>query len=439
MKEEKRKEETLKCKLKVNKLMTNEEIFMQKNTSKSQNAITLIALIITIVVLLILAGVTIAQITSNESAPQKAVEAKQKNEEGAELDAINIAVISSVSEGNYNLYVDLVALRNGLSNLVTETNLEEIMTGEGPWTVTGKTGKKYLITSDGDVKSYTATKITTTNNTKEITISNLKDYIGKTVARVTVGSQTVDFGLFYVDFEGKFGDVGTVYLRAKTYTAETALNNPVLNSDAIEIMKQLNPQWASARGEEATKYVEELMSETTPTAEITNAEQGSIYLCNPNASTWSGLKNDFDSIYNTNQEKKYVNYIIGAPSVELFLASYNAKYPNIDTKYSSGFNINGRLNSSWTDPGYLYSNNGGTNYAQTYSGAITSSNSSGGMYLNTTKSEWIASPLSHTNGLAVCNVGYGGSLGIYSWSGSIGVAPLVSLKSGVELTEVTSE
>ena len=43
---------------------------------KNQKGITLIALVITIIVLLILAGITIALITSQDSAPNKAAEAK---------------------------------------------------------------------------------------------------------------------------------------------------------------------------------------------------------------------------------------------------------------------------------------------------------------------------------------------------------------------------
>ena len=46
---------------------------------KQQKGITLIALVITIIVLLILAGVTIAMLSGNNSAPQKATEAAQKD------------------------------------------------------------------------------------------------------------------------------------------------------------------------------------------------------------------------------------------------------------------------------------------------------------------------------------------------------------------------
>ncbi|MBR0351021.1 MAG: hypothetical protein IJH76_04310 [Clostridia bacterium] len=142
--------------------------------------ITLIALIVTIVVLLILAGVTISQITGSENAMEKATEAREKNKQGAELDAINIAVIGAISEGNYNLDVDLGALKTGLADLVTETNLDELITGEGPWTVTGKTGAEYHITNDGNVTVFEVLKVesfadlknktdwSTTNNTKVI-------------------------------------------------------------------------------------------------------------------------------------------------------------------------------------------------------------------------------------------------------------------------------
>ena len=58
-----------------------------KNLRKSKG-ITLIALVITIIVLLILAGVTINAIVGNESAMEKAKEARTENEKGNELDTI---------------------------------------------------------------------------------------------------------------------------------------------------------------------------------------------------------------------------------------------------------------------------------------------------------------------------------------------------------------
>lgn len=65
---------------------------------RKNKGITLIALIITIIVLLILAGVTIAQITGNENAMDKAVEAKEKLNKSAAKDELQLNVIGTTAE-----------------------------------------------------------------------------------------------------------------------------------------------------------------------------------------------------------------------------------------------------------------------------------------------------------------------------------------------------
>lgn len=128
--------------------MEKQNLFKKQKQNKG---ITLIALIITIIVLLILAGITIAQIAGNDSAPQKAVEAREKNKQGAEFDAIKIAAVSAVAEGNYNLELNPESLQKSLKDLIEE-DPEEVITGEGPWVVTGKTSKtKYIIDNEGEV------------------------------------------------------------------------------------------------------------------------------------------------------------------------------------------------------------------------------------------------------------------------------------------------
>ncbi len=72
---------------------------------RGNKGITLIALIITIIVLLILAGVTIAQITGQDSAPQKAAEAKLENEKGAMKDTANLLATRYIQEYYEEKYV----------------------------------------------------------------------------------------------------------------------------------------------------------------------------------------------------------------------------------------------------------------------------------------------------------------------------------------------
>ena len=78
---------------------------MKKNIQKGTKGITLIALVITIIVLLILAGVTIAQLTGSDSAPAKANEAKQKQDIGAARDQVYLFATNAQTEAYESVYV----------------------------------------------------------------------------------------------------------------------------------------------------------------------------------------------------------------------------------------------------------------------------------------------------------------------------------------------
>lgn len=67
---------------------------------KNKNGITLIALVITIVVLLILAGVSISMLTGNNSIIKQAQNAKKETEESTEKEKIQIAVYESELKNN---------------------------------------------------------------------------------------------------------------------------------------------------------------------------------------------------------------------------------------------------------------------------------------------------------------------------------------------------
>ena len=71
----------------------------------SNKGITLIALIITIIVLLILAGITISALTGSDSAPAKANEAKQKNDIGTVKDEIAVIAQNAHLEAYDDIYV----------------------------------------------------------------------------------------------------------------------------------------------------------------------------------------------------------------------------------------------------------------------------------------------------------------------------------------------
>ena len=116
------------------------------NKSKTKG-ITLIALVITIIVLLILAGVTINAIIGNESSMEKAKQAQTENEKGNELDTIKLAVVDAITKESDGL-VHLNRLNESLTGLI-----KEAATGDSPWFVIGNiTEKIYKITENGQVE-----------------------------------------------------------------------------------------------------------------------------------------------------------------------------------------------------------------------------------------------------------------------------------------------
>ena len=100
---------------------------------RQNNAITLIALVITIIVLLILAGITIASLTGDNGLLVRAVSAKENTEQAQVQEELQLAVISSSidSNGKYNaskaateitkILLGATASTNATSNTITGT------------------------------------------------------------------------------------------------------------------------------------------------------------------------------------------------------------------------------------------------------------------------------------------------------------------------------
>lgn len=73
---------------------------------KGQKGITLIALVITIIVLLILAGVSIMMLAGADNAPDKAGEAVVRDALGGAKDAVNFAASNALLDFYNDKYVD---------------------------------------------------------------------------------------------------------------------------------------------------------------------------------------------------------------------------------------------------------------------------------------------------------------------------------------------
>ena len=110
------------------------------NKRNQTKGITLIALIITIIVLLILAGVTISAITGNESVMEKAKDAKEKTDISNEKEAMQLAIINYRAENEYLSNMNQEKIASAISEYIE--NSESIVADEDHFDVTTKKGNE---------------------------------------------------------------------------------------------------------------------------------------------------------------------------------------------------------------------------------------------------------------------------------------------------------
>ena len=125
---------------------------------KTNKGITLIALVITIIVLLILAGVSIAMLTGNNGILTQSTNARDDTEKAGIADKVNMAIQAA--------YTDFVVNNRGtatnkmnVSAVVTQYNSDNNGTSEITGTPTDTTteGDTTTLTVEENSKTYTVT------------------------------------------------------------------------------------------------------------------------------------------------------------------------------------------------------------------------------------------------------------------------------------------
>ena len=133
----------------------------KKEKNKDMNkGITLIALVITIIVLLILAGVSIATLTGQNGILTRANDAKEQTGIAEEKEAINLAYSGAVAEkrGTGDITADDLNREFGTN----ETNATATDNGDGTITVTfdPPSNRVYTIDSNGNISDPTTGEVT---------------------------------------------------------------------------------------------------------------------------------------------------------------------------------------------------------------------------------------------------------------------------------------
>ncbi len=138
---------------------------MFQRNNKGQKGITLIALVITIIVLIILAGVTIAMLSGDNSAPQKATEAAQKDAIAGAKDEIAMEVQEALLNYYNNTYVE--------GDGTKEKSIQEVVSGAASTAVENATTRNKQLLPDSGVSDNTITL-----KTKSYTVTGTIDENG---------------------------------------------------------------------------------------------------------------------------------------------------------------------------------------------------------------------------------------------------------------------
>ena len=118
-----------------------------KNLMKEKNGITLIALVITIIILLILAGISIGMLSGDNSIIKQAGNAKTQTDIAQEKEILEQATVVAMGKSKYG-NVEKQYLDPELSNYPEIGGTED---AEDGIEVTFKSGRVYLVDTDGNV------------------------------------------------------------------------------------------------------------------------------------------------------------------------------------------------------------------------------------------------------------------------------------------------
>ena len=268
-----------------------------KERGNGKNGITLIALVITIIVLLILAGVTIATLTGDNGILTKAQNAKEKNAQKTVEEQINLAVQASrINEG---LVINKEILEQELTNNGIEITKSE--NDELPWTVK-KDGYVYTISENGEIKEKEGIAITTgdieilkgSTKGKKVSAQILSgetgtikwEHTGNITLSATEGNEiTVN-----VNSNANAGDTATITARIDGKTYQDSINVKIVTqvtsvtAEKIEVsigdkkkIEKITAMPENAEGIEVTSYVSQDTTKVTvdeKTGEVTGVQEG---------------------------------------------------------------------------------------------------------------------------------------------------------------------
>jgi len=267
-----------------------------RERNKHSKGITLIALVITIIVLIILAGISISMLTGQNGILQQAGKAKQETETASEVEKIKLSFLSAltVENGNYLSSNFERELNNNLKNNLGENEYElKCYKADDTYEITLSKGTIYCISSSGEVQ--------TKGNAKDIKAVDYGKYVNYGVNYVaTESNKSNKWEIFYAD-------ENNVYLISQGNVG----NLPLIKY--IENYTNSNMLTDSKRFPMAHKWLSGMKDPDTKEWYLSTADcmKGVLYLL------------DSTGVWNDKYKNNYASYAVGAPTLELLCSSYD--------------------------------------------------------------------------------------------------------------------
>ena len=171
-----------------------------KTQMRGSKGVTLIALVITIIVLLILAGVTIATLTGDNGLLKKAGEAGNTSKVAEIKERIQLAVISSKSNNVGELKKEF--LDEELTKEFGTNNYELLLVGEG--FLISVNDIEYLVDKDGKVNDGNKVEVSNIENAGDLSKGGQYDGLTEETAyRITCIEDLVEWTNNYNNYKNK--------------------------------------------------------------------------------------------------------------------------------------------------------------------------------------------------------------------------------------------
>lgn len=322
-------------------------VLINKNCNNNKG-ITLIALVITIIIMLIIAGVGVVTLTGENGILKRAQNAGDVSNEAHEKELLQAEVRSSYSrKGDLDIGTVNSNIKNNIKGITTDN------AADFPLKVTyTSSGNIYKIDAQGNVTNSTIIKA---GNIDLSTSSNLSTLYGETTDFTSV--QGVNWQLFY-------DDTDNIYLIASDYVPGDTLPDELITEDqgttycrkfsrsaygTGDIIPTSEP-WKNASNASTVqnnpylKYV----GSTVNTRKIDINMKAVAYMLD--TSRWSNYAGDVKGVT-----------AIGGPTIEMFALSYNAKhntnkmgtYDVVDSTNANEFGYKAKIGTgSWETAPY---------------------------------------------------------------------------------------